>query len=482
MVKTYRVHPAIGIARVGNSNEYFLAPESVDDPPQEKYKVSDGVIKRQAVRFRVFEYIDGKPVREVVHQDGDGKEKILWRVHLANRKAAFEGRNKEVTKRSRLIIDAGPETMSGRKLGPLSMFGSFQCRAAQPADVLLAELRTDEEGRLTVLGGKGRSFSPTNSSIGKWIYNDDWCDDTSDGPVRASVYVPGTGWVEAESAWAVVAPPDFAPEIQPMASLFDAIYQTTKDRFKHDYDPLLAAGKVSFKRHVYPLLERAAREYWVLRLCEPRDYLDPEVFEKLKSNDPAFEPERMKTWNKIKGFAEDPGVLEEALKSAQEKGAEAAVWKFPLYEWRKEVMNRWAAGTFESDWEKPLDSPLPLELDKASLSRCYGYYFAPGIETARIVAQQAIWRAPFRIDTSVIAPGDITAGLAVPWQADYAVCGEGWHAVRPSRAFVSATKPKGWSRGAEEVHRMLHHWAELGFVLREQAEGESFLEKERTNW
>ena len=51
------IHPAIGIARVGNSpDEYYFGPE-VDEPaPPDGYKDAGGAIKRQAARFRVYGY------------------------------------------------------------------------------------------------------------------------------------------------------------------------------------------------------------------------------------------------------------------------------------------------------------------------------------------------------------------------------------------------------------------------------------------
>ena len=51
------IHPSIGVARLGNSpEEYFLAPEVVDPPPQPPgfYRDGKGALKRQAVRFRIY--------------------------------------------------------------------------------------------------------------------------------------------------------------------------------------------------------------------------------------------------------------------------------------------------------------------------------------------------------------------------------------------------------------------------------------------
>jgi hypothetical protein len=90
-----RIHPAIGVARIGNSAEFFVGPETPGIPGNwdsdnnafKKFKDAQGKVPRQAARFRVFEFDDaGDPVKEVTLADG---VKIEWRVHVANRKASF---------------------------------------------------------------------------------------------------------------------------------------------------------------------------------------------------------------------------------------------------------------------------------------------------------------------------------------------------------------------------------------------------------
>ena len=52
-----QIYPAIGIARIGNSPEWFLGPEQPDPaappPPGDTYKDEQCRIKRQAQRFRL---------------------------------------------------------------------------------------------------------------------------------------------------------------------------------------------------------------------------------------------------------------------------------------------------------------------------------------------------------------------------------------------------------------------------------------------
>src|SRR3990172_10802357 len=98
----YRIHPAIGIMRVGNadSDTFFIGPElpglgPTGDPSVgtkvPKFKVG-GLLKPQAARFRICEYVqkNGKlePSREIT-LDVKDCIRIVWRVHLANRKASF---------------------------------------------------------------------------------------------------------------------------------------------------------------------------------------------------------------------------------------------------------------------------------------------------------------------------------------------------------------------------------------------------------
>src|SRR4249920_2127811 len=81
--------PAIGIARVGNSeSEYFLAPEVADPPPETPgfYRDPTGALKRQSARFRVYGLdAAGRAVTELTADNAE----IRWTVHLANKKSAW---------------------------------------------------------------------------------------------------------------------------------------------------------------------------------------------------------------------------------------------------------------------------------------------------------------------------------------------------------------------------------------------------------
>ena len=164
MTNRYKIHPAIGIARVGDSEDgFYLAPEGPGELPiacdqcgiskigaeGEEQRVStfrdvNGHMLRQGARFRIYEHDEnggsGRELKigdklEVVNPKsgqlicGDLLD-IEWTVHVANKKSAWyefqqlEGehgykanhplRNKDISggARQNLIIDPGPRTVN----------------------------------------------------------------------------------------------------------------------------------------------------------------------------------------------------------------------------------------------------------------------------------------------------------------------------------------------------------------------------------
>ncbi len=103
----YRIHPSIGIGRLGNSpHSYYLAPETIGGLPIEadengvpvfidgkpksvtKFKDELGMIRRQAATFKIYRSVDGGPEVPVDLSD-ESIDRIEWTVHVANKKAAW---------------------------------------------------------------------------------------------------------------------------------------------------------------------------------------------------------------------------------------------------------------------------------------------------------------------------------------------------------------------------------------------------------
>ncbi|HKP39148.1 MAG TPA: LodA/GoxA family CTQ-dependent oxidase [Pyrinomonadaceae bacterium] len=245
----FKIHPAIGIARVGDSPDgFYLAPEQVGQLPMEltsdgkeqpikTFKDSQQRVKRQAARFRVYGYEDGSdegkelqvgsPIKVVNQRNGMVMEgqvlDIEWTVYLANKKASWyefkqlDGehgydpthplRNASITApdaRQQLIIDPGPQTVSyTNKKQRTAQFAngqnpgysqSFPPPLTPMSIDTLGEIRAiqqDKNIRLLVFGGFGNSGSFNtgfgNPVITDYANNDGWFDDVSDGPVTARV-------------------------------------------------------------------------------------------------------------------------------------------------------------------------------------------------------------------------------------------------------------------------------------------------------
>ncbi len=261
----YKVHPAIGIARVGNSEDHYFAPEHIGGLPvnpdsrpfePDDFRDKDLRVRRQAVRFEVYRYEGpddpGTPVRIGEH----GVARVEWTVHVANKKAAWYEflvgageygyspehrlRNADVTdpdERRRLFIDPGPRTLSGpgesaefsRHDNPDDYPMTFPPEHLEPSGIdSLGSIRTDKRGGLIALGGYGRSGTHRLPPvIVDYANNDRWWDDTSDGPVTARVVMDDGTTVPVDTGgWLLTAPPRFAPELVNAVTLYDTMFDT----------------------------------------------------------------------------------------------------------------------------------------------------------------------------------------------------------------------------------------------------------------
>ncbi|TMQ04954.1 MAG: hypothetical protein E6J91_42020, partial [Deltaproteobacteria bacterium] len=107
-ITSVKIHPAIGVARLGNSpDEFFIGPERPWDPPDPAggFKDAQCRVKRQAARFRIYAYHDDNTVTELTAADAE----ISWTVHLANKKAVTRNAGSAAD----LTIAPGPRTLTG---------------------------------------------------------------------------------------------------------------------------------------------------------------------------------------------------------------------------------------------------------------------------------------------------------------------------------------------------------------------------------
>src|SRR5688500_12659917 len=310
MKTVYRIYPAIGAARIGNSeSDYFLGPESPGVAHPGPYRDPSGKIKPQAARFRIYKFIRDDLGKETLEGEivPDEKTKITWSVHLVNRKAAGGNfppggpsgspRN-EGYDRAGLVIDVPLQSISGKNKPAIPLNGEIDFirngNIEGSAKVALGRLLTDEDGRLIVVGGPGRSGSPIGRGLNSFANNDGWYDGVSDGPVSAVVEVEGEAPVTAEEgAWILVAPPSYAPEIENVTTWYDQALNVASRNFA----PRLIKDIPSFTRHIYPILKRVVMIHWV---AEERNrhhgdagnFLNPVLLSKLADKTESGRPAR----------------------------------------------------------------------------------------------------------------------------------------------------------------------------------------------
>lgn len=512
MPTTFEIFPSIGIARVGTSDEFFIGPEP-DTPLDLTRRDGNGNLKRQAARFRVYECDrDATGMLTGAREITAPAAHIRWSVHLVNRKAAAKSFNVGNATESRrngatgndtadrhLIIDAGEQAIDTPGTRVLLDAGKFK-----NVSVPLGRLEMQADGRLCVVGGSGASRSPSGARIRNFADNDDWHDDVADGLVTAQITVEGRPPVTAQGAWVVVAPPDFAPQITNIITLFDVLEDLAVQRGLRS-----APATIFFDRHVRPMLERAMSMQWVNRQARlgyddnptgahsaggPGDFSDmlgmlgdpnqpnaprQAIFRLLRDPDTLAVPSPLRSKHMPR------------LNDDKDSGA-----VLPFTRMQHRAFRLWSQGNFQQT--DPAGAPsevLPDAITRTALEACAGGAFFPGIEAGRIMTDASRFMADdvFRLSPQAVRPGDITAQNAVPWQADFHQCrweesGNGglkrlgwWPAQRPDDVLKSVNEdPVPWARGLKDTgEAMVKHWHRLGFVKRVSQNPDVFLEDER---
>lgn len=600
----FKIHPAIGIARVGNADpgQFFIGPELPGlpaSPPGGNFKVG-GKLRKQAARFRIFEYkpdkASGKLVPEEVTIATPYIQSIEWTVHVANRKASyyeFHGllgspappyagadlRNASVTdpakRKTELEIDPGPKSIgllgAGAPPGakPPSSTGTIHIvkkgeylvliaknhgiadwheiynhpmnaafkkkrpdpNLIYPGDELfiptgaapsfgnsnatipistLGELRTDAKGRLLVLGGNGTSES--NKSGGREVLdsfcnNDTWFDDVSDGPVSARITLKTGKSVSAVSAWVLITPPDFAPPIGNVITLYDTLYdvavQSSAAAFNvpadlaiYDRKPLeryrdlktnRPTYKPSFTEDIFPILKRTIDQQFV---HEPASFFHNTLvdFAKLSKTTPAAPPNpRASIFAFMRKRGGGGGSMPKLLGDEAEEDATRGITsthpeaRLAMTATQLELMEKWAKGDFIDDWPgSPPPKPAareegiaPEDIDRAALENCVGGAFYPGIEVGWLIRHPDIYGEPFRIAFDpilqrgkvlgadartreyTVGAGYFSQQMALPWQADFHDCQienhdsedwGWWPGQRPDHAPATGGGLNPWTR------------------------------------
>lgn len=468
-ITAVKIHPAIGIARVGNSpDEFFIGPErpwEVPDP-QGGFKDANCRIKRQAARFRIFAYHDDNTVDEITAAEAD----ITWTVHLANKKAISRNSGGSA---SDLTIDPGERTLDGPNQIKTFDNGQIKFSGQSPITVPLGEVRTDDDGHLLVLGGFGHSDSQPQSSISDFYDNPNWYDDISDGPIKAHIRLHSTNdEFEADGAWVIVAPPKFAPQLTNVITLYDRIFHDVAVTMNWLSPPQTP----SYTNDIYPILQRARETRWVREIKDGKHtWVDP-VYDEMNAKE-------IFSWLKAPGGGGIMPMLNEMTLPPWNE------FDGRLTQTQYDMMQLWKDGTFTQDWAgvpAPSDQITPEELDRAALENCVGGAFHPGIEAGGLSPNQPVLDPgnyvggsdPMRFDHNAVSAGDMSQYMALPWQADFNACGTNWWPVpRPNDVIPQGTTGyQAWDRNVGTNLDMVSQWHNLGFVIRQ---GNEYVEVDR---
>jgi hypothetical protein len=322
---------------------------------------------------------------------------------------------------------------------------------------------------------------------------------------------------DVANAWAVVAPFDFAPDIDSFITLYDVCRQAWADR-QAAASP--APGDTFFQTDVLPLLKRVRGYRWVngptIRAeTQDRhtswrereaDLGDPEsqdgalfrrmLLAHIPDPDGKDTGKRQVLMPRLHGY--DPDGDRAIRRTA---GADEVLH---LTRIQYAHLRNWAGNQFHKGARAEVEC-LAAALDRIALQACSGGAFYPGMEVPGLARKPEVYSAPFRVrpwlenDTpkdpsdvapveNGLAPGQLTEGLAVPWQADFWACqmerdAAWWPATRPDHVFTAQPqKPLDsqseevyrWDEGLSDYDDMVEQWHRLGVVKRRDFQPNEF--------
>jgi L-Lysine epsilon oxidase N-terminal/L-lysine epsilon oxidase C-terminal domain len=431
-----RIHPAIGIARVGNAEDvdgepgYFVGPELpyATSAPKGGYRDKLGRLKRQAARFRIYG-IDCHGA--VVGQLTENEASIEWEVHVANKKAAWyefdvaldipeassvrsPRRNAQIqgNQREKLVIDPGPRTVSQSKSRDTFDTGSFFGKRVD-----LGEIRYEEGGNLLFLGGRGVSepVSP-DYTITAFANNSGWHDDVSDGPVSARVRLgPEERAIPVTGAWVVTGPPNYAPDLVATQPLYDVILDAL--------NPSFPPPATSFTQHILPIFLQFSDAQWVNAGFAVQfgwrglvDFTRPDFLGKLaRAPSGNSDPHRELRFQVFFSFRNPnfaafdsvgwPPLYGDAFDSFDTPPSPRV--GFAITQRSYTHLSNWRNGNFAADYVAGQAQPRSIEdlppdqqpdmLDHAALHFCAGGPFHPGVELTWPMRRFSLYAGKFRV-------------------------------------------------------------------------------------
>lgn len=490
-IVTAGIYPPIGVMRVGNSeDEYFIGPlvsEPVALTDDYAYRDKTGALKRQAAQFRIYGFnAAGKAIKELTAENSS----VVWHAHLANQKSSWYQfqmaldipdavdapasmlRNINVADRNSLIIDGGHQSVSAANVEEGHPFiGKFQTET-----VYLGEMRTDEKGRLIMLGGHGVSRNIDGDIAITFANNEGWYDDISDGPVTADVEYLGVK-LKVAPAWVICGPPDYAPLQKSVRTMWDLMRDVAIDA-----GMLVRPKRPSFTQDILPIFQRMTNLQWVnagfgaaFGWGGQFDYTTAKWMVKLNDPSSANMEMRRTISNNFRRYevsgAEAPQLWPWMYGDAISIPTLGSVRQHStLSQLQLSFIDQWVKGDFDADYVDMTGCPHipePITIDKlaiedqpdmltkAAMEFCLADAFHPGCEMTWPMRTAGMYMSAFRlkhapktppVNSSYYGPvmnsdvftlakgpllggqvaGGITRWMAIPWQTDTASCRDGY--------------------------------------------------------
>ena len=443
------IYPPVGISRIGNSPEHFLASEVPGQfkVPDGGYKDSEGRIKKEVTRFRVYAFDkNGDVLGELTADEAN----ITWHVEVANLKAAWyefnnamdlgkkyaipsQRRNSSVVGgyREQLAIKPSPRTITGKNTNTPKIVDTAEkddnCNPKKAyiyneeysfddgkffgTNVDLGHLQTDEAGRLLFFAGDGDAQSHDNLPITTFANNEGWHDDTCDGVIRAAIEIDGATF-DATPAMIAVTPPNFGQGLYGVVTMNDVVENLFIREMNY---PDKCADGVEFWRDIYPMLERMTNTQWVnvgfymlFGHNSPSDFTNQEIIDKLKDPSDAskYDRERVFKWFRDPESNEPrPDLVPPFYGDGFGDYSNIALDDLPITVTMYQRLQQWAEGNFttgERSEPKSFDELTTSEqleaLNQAPLVDCLGGPFHPGIELTWFMRLKQMWSTPYRLN------------------------------------------------------------------------------------
>jgi len=518
------------------------------DQEQQQYPSND-----PGREVKIGDTVNGKIIRD-----------ILWMVHVANKKGnnysitntkgeeegivSYENGNTPpvrnpdfgndlalVERRKKLVIDPGPRVISSSSNGAeivafdaatpsacINDSGQIESRQDYPVSFPsdhfplfnpLGDINTLGQvtieagtGRLIVIGAYGKTSCITTDGkpapLNDAIDNNDWFDDTSDGPVNAVMILEDSAGCQSTASvvggWVVTTDPGYAPQTRNVVSVWDDVYSTWVEQLDLIPD-MFADGEynknyqASFDSDVMSVFHGAFLQRWNTNLPSAGINGHDSVATIKPSDDP------QKKIPNFKDLLRDPNVTAEsddgikmplALGDAMKSFLSVTPTQYFL-------LSQWYAGQSVEAAVKP---GAGEKLDKVVLENCLGGRYSPGIDLTFIVRDvnfyQQNWKGvtgPFRVNekklnyataqkdqpflqvgyiplrTAAVEPGDLCKFMSLPWHTDYNSCAThtpdpnpaenntlywSWPAQRPVNVYPADkctydTASKTWNLGGQ---------------------------------